>query len=79
MATIKMNYLTWQEKVKNAQDYNDGIIELCVERNVIPFNEKRLFVDLYGLDAKPKATKRLDILCKYYENGYCYMDLKLLQ
>lgn len=79
MATIKMDYSRWENKVKDAQDYNNGIIELCVERNVVPFNEKRLFVDLYGLDAKLKATKRLDILCKYYENGYCYMDLKPLQ
>lgn len=79
MATIKMDYLHWESKVKDAQDYNNGIIELCVERNVVPFNEKRLFVDLYSLDLKHKTTKRLDILCKYYENGYCYMDLKLLQ
>lgn len=79
MATIKMDYSRWNKRVKDAQDYNNGIIELCVERGVVPFDEKRLFVDLYGLDLKLKTTKCLDILCKYYENGYCYMDLKLLQ
>lgn len=79
MAKIVMDCLRWEEKVKNAQDYNNGIIELCVERNLIPFNEQRLFVELYGLDLKPKGVKCLSILCKYYENGYCYVDLKPLK